>query len=87
MSAKHAAVRFLVEPDKQSLADLDGGGSQVAGWAEHGGNSVVPPGVYAFELGDLFTFGHNEFAGGVEQLFGVSCLQLLAGGYLLFYVD
>ena len=56
MFCKHRVVK----PDQDRLADFQGWGSKVAGWAEHGSLGLITQALFKIEGFHFFTFHGNQ---------------------------
>ena len=50
----------VVKPDQDRLADFQGWGSKVPGWAEHGSLGVIAQVIFKIEGFHFFTFHGNK---------------------------
>ena len=83
MFCKHRVVK----PDQDRLADFQGWGSKVAGWAEHDSLGLITQALFKIEGFHFFTFHCNQRRGCLGNARAVGCTQFLAREYGFFNVD
>jgi hypothetical protein len=84
---KLGVKHVLVEADEIGLADSNGRGAQVTGWAEHCLNSLGADIRFDVKFIDFFAFHGDKATGGFEHCGGVISLQLSTGGHCFVDLD